>query len=43
MPWVYTQVTGNPDQLPAIVLCAAVGFVVIMAFSATVSRLSRDK
>jgi putative membrane protein len=43
MPWVYTQVTGNPAQLPAIVLCAAVGFVVIMAFAATVARLSRDK
>jgi putative membrane protein len=43
MPWVYTHVTGNPAQLPAIVLCAAVGFVVIMAFAATVARLSRDK
>jgi putative membrane protein len=43
MPWVYTDVTGNSAQLPAIVLCAAVGFVVIMAFSAIVARLSRDK
>jgi putative membrane protein len=41
MPWAYTEITGNPAQLPLVLVCAGVGFGVIMAFAAVVSRVSR--
>jgi putative membrane protein len=42
MPWAYAEITGNAAQLPLVLVCAGVGFGVIMAFAAVVSRVSRD-
>lgn len=42
MPWVYTEITGNPAQLLAVLACAGVGFGVILAFATLVSRVFRQ-
>jgi putative membrane protein len=43
MPWTYSELTGNSAMIPSVLVCALTGFVVIMLFAATVSRLTRNQ
>lgn len=40
MPWVYSEVSGQPSQWLAVLLCAITGFAIIIVFAAIVRRRS---
>ena len=40
MPWRYSEITGEPSQWLAVLLCAVAGFAIIIGFEAMVRRRS---